>query len=164
MKRTTGFLLAAALTTTPPLALSAVEVKYEDIAKYRDAVPDAWHGQAKETDTTLKELRKHIEKLAGKYIPADRTLRVSVLDVDLAGEIKHLGSTLREIRVLSSATWPVIKLRYAVSKDDKIEAQGEDTLSDPNYQQTINAYSNTDPLRYERHMLDEWFARKFSAR
>ena len=159
--KTKGILLAALLGTCCNLASAAVQVSFVDIAKYRDAVPDTWHGQARETDTTLKELRKHIEKLAERSIPADQTLRVYILDIDLAGEIKRLGSTLREIRVLNDISWPMLKLRYEVEKDGRIEAQGEATLTDPNYLEAINSYPSSDPLRHERRMLDGWFAHTF---
>lgn len=156
------FGLMFTLCAATGLAAAAVQVQFVAPEKYRDAVPDVWHGQARETDPTLKELRKHIEKSAARYFATDRTLRVMVLDIDLAGEIKHLGSTLREVRVLNQISWPVIKLRYEIEKDGRIETQGEETLSDPNYQDHVNRYSNSDALRYERRMLDEWLDRKFS--
>jgi hypothetical protein len=36
---------------------------------------------------------------------------------------------------------------------------GDDNISNMNYQQSRNTYFDSDPLRYEKQMLDDWFSK-----
>ena len=81
-----------------------------------------------------------------------------MLDVDLAGLVEPWHYRLPyDVRVLRSVTWPSVKLRYRLVQGEQVLASGDETISDMNYLEHPNAYSTTDPLRYEKWMLDEWF-------
>ena len=40
------------------------------------------------------------------------------------------------------------------------DSNREETVADMDYLQRINAYPTSDPRRYEKRMLDEWFERR----
>ena len=56
------------------------------------------------------------------------------------------------------------KLRYQLKLGDQVLASGEETVSDMDYLQRINAYPTSDPRRYEKRMLDDWFRQRLVAR
>ena len=91
-----------------------------------------------------------------------QTLKIDVLDVDLAGEPHH-GARAHDVRVLRGrADWPRIQLRYTLDAPDEVARSGEATIRDLAYLQHVAVgYSSDEPLRYERRMLDEWFRFQF---
>ena len=129
--------------------------KFTDIGRY---------GDAREATDNRSEIARHIEKLAARELPPDQVLDVEVLDVSLAGRFEYRYLWPREVRVMRPVTWPSIKLRYQLKLGDQVLAAGEETVSDMDYLQRINAYPTSDPRRYEKRMLDEWFQQRLVAR
>ncbi len=112
-----------------------------------------------ERERVLTELRQHIEKLAAR-LPAGQNLTVEVLDLDMAGVLKP-SSHRPDLRVLTGgADWPQMHLRYRLEQDGKVIQSGDERLSDMNYLNHLNRYSNNTSLRYEKQMLDNWFRNK----
>jgi hypothetical protein len=67
------------------------------------------------------------------------------------------------LRVLRPITSPSIELRYVLSEGGKTLRSGQAALRDFNYLSSQNRYPSGDPIRYERRMLDLWFAEEFRA-
>jgi hypothetical protein len=65
---------------------------------------------------------------------------------------------------MREVTWPSIKLRYQLKLGDEVLAAGEETVADMDYLRRINAYQSSDPRRYEKRMLDDWFQQRLVAR
>ncbi len=61
-------------------------------------------------------------------------------------------------------TWPRMTLRYTLSRGDQVLASGEDRLVDMNFMMSVNIYASSDPLRYEKAMLDDWFDKRIVKR
>ncbi len=55
-------------------------------------------------------------------------------------------------------------LRYTLSRGDQVLASGEDRLVDMNFMMSVNIYASSDPLRYEKAMLDDWFDKRIVKR
>lgn len=111
----------------------------------------------------LKDLSAHFEQL-GKRLPAGQSLKLEVLDVDLAGRMTPVRRATEDIRVMKGgADWPRIVLRYTLEQDGKVLRSGEDKLANMNYQMGINRYSDGEALRYEKQMIDDWFGKEFAA-
>jgi len=125
--------------------------RFTDIGRYADS-RDATENRA--------ELARHIEQLAQRKLPAEQTLEVEVLGVQLAGRFEYRHLWPREVRVMRAVTWPSIKLRYRLKQGEQVLASGEETMSDMDYLQRINAYPTSDPRRYEKRMLDDWFEQR----
>ena len=125
---------------------------------------DAQHAKG-ESDQPLLGIAQHLQWLGERYLPAGQTLRIEVLDVDLAGSERFLTRAGREVRIDNGrADWPQIKLRYVLQANGSTLQQGEEVVSDMNYLNHINSYSDGDPLRYEKLMLEEWFRGRFAKR
>jgi hypothetical protein len=134
-------------------ASAAVTVHYVEPDKFTDVPFVSW-----DREDALKQLADHFTKL-GSSLPPGQDLRIDVLDVDMAGRLipnAHLG---RDLRVLHGrADWPRIDLRYTLEQNGQVIKGGEARLSDMNYlDHTTRHYFDSEPLRYEKQMIDDWF-------
>jgi hypothetical protein len=133
-------------------ASAAVSVSYVQPEKFSDVPFVTW-----EREDTLKTLTEHFTWL-GNSLPPGQDLRIEVLDVDLAGRAIPSARMGRDVRVLrGQADWPRIQLRYAVEQDGHVLKSGEAQLSDMNYLNHTNRYFDSEALRYEKSMIDDWF-------
>ncbi|MYM70217.1 DUF3016 domain-containing protein [Pseudoduganella sp. FT55W] len=109
-----------------------------------------------ERERTLKEFTEYFKTL-NKKLPAGQELKIEVLDIDLAGRLypRRAGD---DIRILNGgADWPHVHLKYTLEQDGQVLRSGDEQLSNMMYQGRVGGYSDSDPLRYEKQMLDDWF-------
>jgi Protein of unknown function (DUF3016) len=151
----------AALLTVAAAAASAagtVNVTFVDPDNFYDA------GNSKhDVPDNLKVLEQHLQQLGQRYLPDGQVLDISVLDVDLAGYMKPLARSAREVRVArGAADWPSFKLRYTLQANGQPIKNGDEVVADMNYGRHGQSYSSRDPLRYEKQMLEGWFRSRFT--
>jgi hypothetical protein len=156
MKTTTrthrALVLAGLLALAANGAMAATTVNYVQPDKFSDIPFTPW-----ERDDTLKQITDHFNKL-GQSLPAGQDLRVDVLDIDLAGREIPGARAGRDIRIMKGmADWPRMKLRWAVEQNGQVVKSGESQVQDMDYQNHVNHYFDSEPLRYEKQMLDTWF-------
>lgn len=128
--------------------------KYQDVGIHQHDI-----------DRNLRALEQHLQKLGKQLLPPTQTLKLEILDIDLAGRYEPWQPPpLHEVRVMRSnaATWPLIKLRYTLSEDSRVLKQGEESVTDMNYLDRIKTYDDSDPLHYEKRMLEDWFRDRLS--
>lgn len=131
---------------------AATTVTYVQPDKFSDVPFVPW-----EREDTLKQLSDHFIKL-GNSLPPGQDLRVEVLDVDLAGRLIPSARLGRDLRIMRGrADWPRIELRYSLEQNGQVIKSGEAQLSDMNYLDHVSRYFDSEPLRYEKQMIDDWF-------
>lgn len=161
-----GLLAACAAITATSAAAGTASVAFIAPEKYTDA--SYAHPVANESDRAqvLRDLEQHLQRLATKGLAPTDTLRVEVLDIDLAGHFPPMGpGGGSEVRVVTDITGPRIKLRYSLVRDGSATVSGgEDMLSDLNFMLPSNRYSSGDRLRYEKALLDRWFEKRFGTK
>ena len=144
--------LASMLALAVGSAGAAVTVSYVAPDKFSDIPFVPW-----EREETLKQLTDHFTKL-GNSLPPGQDLRVEVLDVDLAGRAIPSVRAGRDIRVMrGQADWPRMQLRFSLEQNGQVLKSGEAQLSDMNYLDHHTRYFDSEPLRYEKQMIDDWF-------
>ena len=147
--------LAALLLCSAGAASAAVTVTYAQPEHFSDVPFAGW-----ERDKILKELDAHFARLAAR-LPAGQDLKVEVLDLDLAGQVKHNYGGTQDLRVLRGrADWPHMHLRYTIEQNGQVVKTGDERLSNMSYLERMNSYERNDSLRYEKQMLDDWFKNK----
>ena len=111
---------------------------------------------------SLQELTGYLQQLGQKYLPADQTLSIELLDMDLVGKLRPSHRTTSGwIRIAASPLdWPHAKLRYTLLSNGQALKSGEESISDMAFQNHIGVYGS-DPLRYEKKMLGDWFRARF---
>jgi hypothetical protein len=122
--------------------------KYSETGVFRDDGPAA-----------MEHIDLHLKRLGERFLPADQTLRIEVLDMDLAGE-QQMGPRGQDIRVMRGrADWPRIKLRYTWERPNAPAQSAEETVSDMAYlQRTV---PNMEAFAHEKRMLETWFRQRF---
>lgn len=149
----------ASLTLVAVAAQADVTVNFVNPEKFSDIRDKDGFQQP----AVLKDIEAHLVAEAQKVLPG-RNVRFDVTDVDLAGEIEPVGRRAQWLRVMRSVTSPAMTLKYEVRDGDKVVAQGEAKLRDMDYQNGFNTFSDSDPLRYEKRMIDRWMERELSPR
>jgi hypothetical protein len=133
-------------------ASAAVTVNYVAPDKFTDVPFVPW-----DREDTLKQLTDHFTRLSGS-LPPGQDLRIDVLDVDLAGRLYPNARMGRDLRILQGrADWPRMELRYTLEQNGQVLKSGEAKLSDMNYLDHTTRYFDSEPLRYEKQMIDDWF-------
>lgn len=137
-------------------ASAAVEVSFVKPDQFID-IQDA---NFRRQDDYLEGLQKHFQKMGEKTLPG-KDLKIEITDVDLAGRVEPRRNGM-DIRILRDmADGPSIQLRYVVSENGVELRRGESRLWDAAYMTGFNSYSDGDPLRYEKRMIDSWFKQEF---
>ena len=138
-------------------AAGQVEVSFKPVQALRDAGAGPFDGER-----NLQTLAAHFKALGAK-LPDGQTLKVEVLDLDLAGEVKPLrrGGDIRVLR--GGADWPSMTLRYTLSAEGRTLRSAEERISDMNYLMHPVRGRGDGALAYETRLVDQWFADRFSS-
>ena len=141
-------------------AVAEVGVRYVAPERFTDA-EDRWGASGRSLRTTLAEMTRIFQELGSRRLGPDESLDVTVLDIDLAGYERPGFGTPGGLRVVQDSTPPRIRFAYALRRDRRVVASGEDTATDINFMLTANPRFATGGLYYERAVLRDWFARRF---
>jgi len=108
-------------------------------------------------------LSAHFAWLGARYLAPGRRLTVTVTDIDLAGRLEPWRPQAFDLRVLREITWPRIRLAFRLFDGEREILAGDDTIADLAYLRATSGYRASDPLVYEKRMLERWFRTRFSA-
>jgi hypothetical protein len=148
--------LLAALAATA--SAGTAQVNFIDPDSFADI---GTHGS--DADANMQTLRRHLEALAAKGLPADETLKIDVLDVDLAGTVRPSAAAFNAVRVVTGqADYPSMHLRWSLS-GPRLARTGDERLADTTYTQGLAHRVETGPLYYDKRMLTSWFESRFGA-
>jgi hypothetical protein len=140
----------AVLALAASTASAAVTVTYAN----PDNMTDVPRSKV-DRDSMEAALLEHFKQLAAR-LPAGQTLKVEILDIDLAGDV-FPRVAIHDVRVMKGgADWPRIHLRYSIEQDGKVLISGERQLADMNYLMGTNRYRG-ESFPHEKQMLDDWF-------
>ena len=142
----------------PPMRDRAmVEVNFLEPDKFSDL--RSTFGQLEAEERYLTELRQYVESTAARRLPPGQRLQLNITDVDMAGEFEpHRGSSFSDTRLVKETYPPRIRLNFQFTdaNGDTI-AQGERTLTDLTFSQTLRKSLADDPLRHEKALFDAFF-------
>jgi hypothetical protein len=170
----TSALLASMLFATPSMA--NVEIEWEGYEDYSDIRPSN-ESRKRFAKSTFKKLEKYMVELM-EDMPEGQTLSMTVTDLDLAGRVQPGNSPIfvrggfingfgntafgREIRVIDGVDIPRIDFQFElVDENGKVLLSGDKELKDLGFLQNAINFRRTDRLKYEKHMLKEWFNQEF---
>jgi len=145
----------AAMCALPAHAAGVVEVSFlADPHQYSDPGRDP-------TDAERNEqiLARHLQALGARWLPDGQQLKIDVLDLNLAGELRPARrAAVDQVRIArGGADVPQIKVRYTLSEGGRVLMSGEETVSDLDYLRHGTDIGLWEPLRNEKRMLDSWF-------
>lgn len=142
-----------------------VEVVWESPEDYTDVRP-ANQSRKRFMEQTFRGLEKHFQKL-GKRLPEDYQWQLTVTDLDLAGQVwpasfVGFGQGGQDVRLIKDIDIPRIAFSYQLVSDGETLKRAEVELKDMGFLHKGLRGSESDPLRYEKRMLNDWFAKEFA--
>ena len=147
-------LCCACLLATGVAHAGTAEVAFEQADRYTDIGPRRDLAQVQQT------LTAHLQALAASQLGASQTLRVTITDIDLAGEINPASMRLHDVRVMGRhPDWPRISLRYSLQDGSRVLAEGSEVLTDMAYLSRSTLHNGSTALPYEQRMLGDWVNR-----
>lgn len=148
----TGTLLLLALGLAQ--AADRLQISYVNTEKFSDFGRSRWDRERHQAELTAV-----LQDVAAK-LPAHQQLSIKVLDVNLAGELEWMRRAATELRVMRDVSWPAIEFEYQLSENGQVLKADKVRLTDMGYLQNgfFSVAQQSTNLRYERRMLDRWFA------
>lgn len=157
-------LLSCLVAATAASAVhAATRVTFAHPQTYTDASLYGGDGD-KARAFALQGIASYLRRLGDRYLAPNQTLTVTVLDVDLAGEFEPWRVKALNTRFMREGTWPRIRVRYRLDAAGRTLRQGEETIAGLDYLNSAVGRVSSDPLRFEKAMLDDWFRAHFGAR
>jgi hypothetical protein len=157
MKSSRQLLVAALALASCAAFAGTADVKFIDPDHFSDLATT----RAGEQET-MNALASHLQQLAAA-LPPDQVLHVDVLDVDLAGYVRH--SRRGDVRVNNGrADAPMIRLRYTLESNGHVLRNGDERLLDLAYTEPSGSWRSHGQFYYEKRMLSSWFDRSFGER
>ncbi|MEO9078038.1 MAG: DUF3016 domain-containing protein [Rhodanobacter sp.] len=158
----------AASTPAPTTATNAsspidarVSVSYVNPEKFSEATE--FRQQDSYNDSNyLESLKAFLVKRAAKILPAGDRLEVTITDIKLAGAFEPWhGPNFRYVRFMKDVYPPRIDLQFKlIGSDGQIVREGSRKLRNLGYLHSgLTLLNDTDPLRYDKGLLDRWLRR-----
>jgi hypothetical protein len=157
MRKPASLLLATvALAASFGASAGTVDVAFVNAERFTDAGTSSWD----EVDN-LKALTGYLQSL-GQRLPGNQSLKIEVLDVDLAGDVRPSRRDAEPIRVMRGRTdFPRFHVRYTLSADGRVLRTGEERVTDVNYGRGLPVHRDFSGLAYEKRMLESWVRARF---
>jgi hypothetical protein len=164
-------LIALALATVPgctsspspvtSVPTSQVEVVFDHPDKFLDI-----RDRNNPTDAGEKEvmatLRDYIVQRAPRYLSPGSSLKITFVDVKLAGVFRIGG--LGDRRVVLSTTPPLFKFSWSVTdRTGRVVDRAREILDEPDFKDLFSDADEGDPYRYEKAVLDDWMRNRLQS-
>lgn len=148
----------------PDKRASAIEVTFVASEKFTD-VKDGDMGSDRGREAVLEQLKEHLVSQGTKYLAKGQRLQITVTDVDLAGDFEPWrGINFHDIRIVKDLYPPRVNLEFKlIDAEGKVVSEGKRQLRDLGYM-TSMAMPTSDPLRYDKEMLNDWLRQEFKRR
>ncbi|MEG3049167.1 MAG: DUF3016 domain-containing protein [Thermomonas sp.] len=138
-------------------ATSPVSVAWGDPAQFSELRHSGNRYAASQGDW-LNTLATYMRKQAEETLPAGHRLELTIVDIQRAGRYEPwLAPNLQDARIVRDMYPPRMTLRFReVDASGAVLAEGERKLSDPAFLMNGTRFNDSDPLRYEKRMVDSW--------
>ncbi len=148
-------------TAAPSLGDAAARVSVELGAYDQMTEVKRLRGSARRTtEQQIHALATWLARQAEPRVPAGERLRITLVDVDLAGDYEPGRSfELQDVRIVKELYAPRIEIRWTFEDaQGRVLREGGDALRDPGFM-TGSGAIDSDPLRHEKRMLRDWLRR-----
>ena len=111
----------------------------------------------------VRDIAQYIRKRAVRQLPPGDRLEVNITDIKRAGDYEPWrGGQASSIRYMRDLYPPRIELDFKLlGSDGRVVSEGSRKLTDLAYLSHIANPTNSDPLRYEKQLLDDWLRKEF---
>lgn len=153
---------AIAAVTPPP---ERVQVSWAPTEKLSEVKNNQLGRSWLRPEEWQKQLAEQMRKSGDRVLPPGEQLRVHINDVKLAGAFEPWHRPgLDDVRILKDIYPPTMDLHYTLlAADGATIREGDARLRDISYLQRAVA-NTTDPLRFDKRMIDEWLRKEFGTK
>ena len=139
-----------------------VEVSWTDPAQFTEIRRSGNRREARQGDW-VHDLAEYLRKRASGRLRDGQRLEVTITDITRAGSYEPWhGISADSIRFMRDIYPPRITLDFKlVGADGNVLAQGTRELSDIAYLQRGSPLTDSDQLRYEKRLIDDWLRKEF---
>ena len=139
-----------------------VDVRWTDPAQFTEIRRSGNRREARQGDW-VHDLAEYLRKRASDRLRDGQRLEVTITDITRAGSYEPWhGISADTIRFMRDIYPPRITLDFKlVGADGNVLAQGTRELSDIAYLQRGSPLGDSDRLRYEKRLLDDWLRKEF---
>ena len=159
---------AASTVTDPsrPRALPAdgpVSVEWTDPAEFSELRFSQNRWEAQQGDW-VTQLARYLQERAAARLPEGQRMDVTITDIKRAGSFEPWhGANANNIRVMRDVYPPRMTVQVRITDaDGKVVSEGEQRLVDTAFLMNSRPM-DTDPLRFEKDMIDTWLRRELPA-
>ena len=145
------------LSAVAAAAERSVTVVYVEPQQFADVQDSRSHVINPDRNTHLRSLRKWLQKQGPRWLGEGQQLQIEFTDIDLAGDYEPIvHPSLDDVRIIKSIYPPRLQFRYRLTDaSGQVLSEGEENLRDLGFD--VHAITrNSDPLRYEKRMLERW--------
>jgi len=148
-----------------PRALSSdgkVDVRWTDPAQFSDVRFSGNRREAVRGDW-VTQLAIHFQQSAARQLPDGHHLSVTITDIRRAGQYEPWhGPRMQDVRVVKDIYPPRLSFTYTLTgADGRVIDQGERQLVDSAFMMSGPRLTDSDPLRFEKAMIDNWVHTQF---
>lgn len=135
-----------------------VEVAFQHPERFTD-IGERYRADA--AGSHLSALARHLEEGATRRLRPGERLHVVITEIDRAGALEPWHRESYPLRVVRNVHAPRIDLRFRLEDaTGEIVAAGERRLRDPFL--LAARHGASDPLRYEKALLEDWLERELA--
>jgi hypothetical protein len=158
----TALFCAQVFAAAPPTRIQVTWAPTEKLAEVKDNQlgrgwlrPEEW----------MRQLGIELQRTGERTLPAGQQLQVTINDIKLAGSFEPWRRPgLEDVRILKDIYPPRVDLHYKLlASDGSTIREGDSKLRDAAYLMRSDIRS-TDPLRFDKRLLDDWMRKEFAAR
>lgn len=154
---------AASRTVTDPAAPRSlpdqgpVSVRWEDPSNFAEIRQSRNRFDARRGNW-VEQLAQHLRTRAQKQLPEGQTLQVDITDIKRAGDYEPWhGPQFDDTRFIRDIYPPRIVLNFKrTDANGQTVEEGQRTLRDMSFLMGPRTGSDSDPLRYEKRLIDDW--------
>lgn len=110
----------------------------------------------------LQDLARHMRKRAEQRLAPGEHLELTIVDIKRAGEYEPWHQPgFQNVRFVRDLYPPRMTVSFRLhDATGAVIDQGERKLYDPAFMLNVSPINVTDPLRYEKRMIDTWLRRE----
>jgi len=111
----------------------------------------------------VTQLAIHFQQSAARQLPDGHHLSVTITDIRRAGQYEPWhGPRMQDVRVVKDIYPPRLSFTYTLTgADGRVIDQGERQLVDSAFMMSGPRLTDSDPLRFEKAMIDNWVHTQF---
>ena len=141
-----------------------VSVRWEDPAQFTELRYSRNRFEARRGDW-VNELATYLRSRAQTKLSPGERLDIDITDIKRAGDYEPWhSSSMQDTRVVRDLYPPRIDLTFKrIGADGKVVAEGERRLRNLSFMMDSRMLNDSDPLRYEKALIDRWLRSELRA-